>query len=105
MRTRTLLPFLKACIAGIAFSVFGLNAAFATPPAQLTVGLYPYVPRIDQFKSALQTEWHKVQPNVQLNFLTFEQWDGGYVTTPPANADVYVFDALFFDNYRQQNLM
>src|SRR5882672_9123172 len=105
MRTRNPLSHLKAYLFGTIFGVFSLGAAFATPPTELTVGLYPYVPRIDQFKSALQSEWHKVQPNIQLHFLTFEEWDGGYVTTPPANADVYVVDALFFENYRQQTLM
>jgi thiamine pyridinylase len=72
---------------------------------QLTVGLYPYVPRVEQFQAAVTAEWSKVQPDVQLHFLTFDEWDGGYTTNPPAGADVYVFDALFFESYRQQGLM
>lgn len=90
------------------FSLFGaltFETSLAGPPTQLTVGLYPYVPRVDQFQAAVETEWQKVHPDVQLNFLTFDQWDGGYTVTPPANADVYVFDALYFETYRRQGLL
>ncbi|KVE38675.1 thiamine pyridinylase [Burkholderia sp. BDU5] len=70
---------------------------------QLTVALYPWVPRVDQFKSAIETEWKKVQPAVALQFMSTEEWDGGYRNNPPANADVYVYDAIFFDYFRSQN--
>src|SRR5215210_1592510 len=69
----------------------------------LIVALYPYVPRQAQFVSAITTAWASVQPNVTLTFLDDEkQWDGGYKTEPPANADVYVFDAMFFEYFRAQ---
>lgn len=70
---------------------------------QLTVALYPWVPRLSQFQVALEAEWQKVQPDITLNFLPASQWDGGYANDPPKNADVYVFDAMFFDYFRQQN--
>ena len=35
---------------------------------RLKVGLYPYVPRIEQFKTAMQTQWNAIQPDVDLVF-------------------------------------
>ena len=71
----------------------------ALPPAafagQLTVGLYPWVPRLAQFQESIRQAWAKEHPEVTLVFLTSEQWDGGYHTQPPAEADVYVMDAMF----------
>lgn len=37
--------------------------------------------------------------------MTPEQWDGGYDMNPPDDADVYVFDAIFFDYFRSQNFL
>ena len=104
MRARHLSAAIRRCalVAWISAFVLGITVARAT---ELTVGLYPYVPRLDQFKSAIQSEWQKVQPTVTLRFLTFEEWDGGYAMTSPAAADVYVLDALFFEHYRQQSWM
>jgi thiamine pyridinylase len=100
--TSTVLKICRlACGALLGLAAFG--AALAVPVQQLTVGLYPWVPRMDQFQTALQAEWSKVQPQVQLNFLSDAQWDGGYDFDPPAQADVYVFDAMYFDHFLQQN--
>lgn len=66
----------------------------------LTVALYPYVPRQAQFVSAITTAWASVQPNVTLTFLDASKWDGGYKIDPPTDADVYVFDAMFFEYFR-----
>ncbi|KGS05272.1 MULTISPECIES: thiamine pyridinylase [Burkholderia] len=79
------------------------HAGNAAAVAQLTVALYPWVPRVDQFKSAIETEWKKVQPAVALQFVSADDWDGGYRKNPPANVDVYVYDAIFFDYFRSQN--
>ncbi|KVD80397.1 thiamine pyridinylase [Burkholderia sp. ABCPW 14] len=79
------------------------HAGSAAAVQQLTVALYPWVPRIDQFKSAIETEWKKAQPAIALQFVSADEWDGGYRTNPPANADVYVYDAIFFDYFRSQN--
>lgn len=70
---------------------------------ELTVGLYPYVPRLEQFQTAIKTQWAKVQPKVTLKFLSAADWDGGYSNNPPKNVDVYVFDAMFFDYFQSQN--
>jgi len=64
----------------------------------LKVGLYPYVPRIEQFQTALTAQWKAVEPNVTLEFDT--SWDGGYDSPPPADLDVFVFDAIMFEHFR-----
>jgi len=71
----------------------------------LTVGLYPYVPRLQQFQDAVTDAWAKVEPGVELNFLTTSQWDGGYDMNPPASADVFVFDAMFLNYFRDQGFL
>ncbi len=62
----------------------------------LDVGLYPYVPRLKQFKETIIKQWNKKYPHVKLNFI--ESWDGGY-NTEPSNLDVFVFDAFYLDDY------
>lgn len=86
----------------LAISFLSIGEASAT---DLKVGLYPYVPRLDQFKTAIQSEWEKVNPDVSLTFISSNDWDGGYLTNPPPEADVYVFDAIFFDYFRSQNFL
>jgi thiamine pyridinylase len=85
-----------------------------TPPATaeqapagttLVVALYPWVPRMGQFQDAITTAWASVQPGVPLSFLSAQDWDGGYSNNPPPNADVYVFDAMFFAYFRSQGLL
>jgi thiamine pyridinylase len=71
----------------------------------LQVALYPYVPRIDQFKIAIQQAWQQVQPTVQLTFMEPKEWDGGYNMDPPDKADVYVFDVMYFERFREKNLV
>jgi thiamine pyridinylase len=72
----------------------------------LTVALYPYVPRIDQFETAIRDAWRKVHPTDQLNFINdMNIWDGGYKKDPPANADVYVFDAMYFEDFVSRELL
>jgi thiamine pyridinylase len=77
----------------------GATASAAT----LTVALYPYVPRVDQFQTAITQAWAKVDPSVNLVFLPAAQWDGGYTMDPPATADVYVFDAMYLALFHSQN--
>lgn len=87
----------------VIFALIPLSKATATNgPQSLTVGLYPYVPRLDQFQTAIRQQWALVEPGVSLNFLTEEQWDGGYSDDPPQDADVYVFDGMFFEYFRAQ---
>lgn len=74
-------------------------------PRVLNVGLYPYVPRIDQFKNAISNEWNKRYPNISLNFVSESEWDGGYDTAPSKTLDVFVFDAFYFETYFKQGLL
>ncbi|MBI3231246.1 MAG: thiamine pyridinylase [Burkholderiales bacterium] len=86
-----------------------LSVTYAQSPAtaqSLTVALYPFVPRAAQFQEVLTAEWKKQQPNVKLTFITdFEKWDGGYKKNPPQEADVFVFDATYFEQFRAANLL
>ncbi|MES1242720.1 MAG: thiamine pyridinylase [Acidobacteriota bacterium] len=78
------------------------TAAQNAEVTQLTVGLYPYVPRLAQFQQAIQDAWSQVQPGVSLNFLSPSQWDGGYSNDPSTDTDVFVFDAMYFEYFRNQ---
>jgi len=89
---------------------FAIALALATPTAwaqqSLTVALYPYVPRPAQFETAIRAAWTQIQPNVQLNFIDdLSVWNGGYDTNPPPQADVYVFDAMYFEQFRANNFL
>ncbi len=58
------------------------------------------MPRIEQFQTAVQAQWHAVQPDVDLLFVVSDTvWDGGYDKTPPDDVDVFVFDAMLFENF------
>lgn len=67
------------------------SAVFAD---NIAVGLYPWVPRIDQFKTTLTTQWEALHPEDTLTFMTSDEWDGGYNTDPSDAIDIYVFDAI-----------
>ncbi|HSS47939.1 MAG TPA: thiamine pyridinylase [Thermoanaerobaculia bacterium] len=79
------------------------TAAQHAAVTQLTVGLYPYVPRLTQFQQAVKDAWRQVQPGVSLNFLSSSQWDGGYKNDPSTDTDVFVFDAMYFEYFRSKN--
>lgn len=81
----------------------GAEAHALTPQTTLVVGLYPYVPRLDQFQAAITEAWAEARPDVALRFLSSDEWDGGYSQDPPSEADVYVFDAMFFDDFRSRS--
>ena len=71
----------------------------------LKVGLYPYVPRVNQFKEVLETKWAERYPNIKLEVITDTAiWDGGY-GTEPSGLDVFVFDALFLNKYRDAGIL
>ncbi|MGL1861594.1 MAG: thiamine pyridinylase [Pseudodesulfovibrio sp.] len=69
----------------------------------LTVGLYPDVPRIDQFKAAIEAEWAKVEPNVSI--IWDDSWGGGYSEDPASTLDIYVFDTLYLSYFQDQKLL
>lgn len=95
--------FLKK-LANIAFvSAMIISCCNAFGQQQLTVGLYPYVPRVEQFRNAILIEWNKIHPDIQLKFLSDSEWDGGYEKNPSAVTDVYVFDATYLNYFMAQN--
>ena len=71
--------------------------------AELKVGLYPYVPRLEQFKDVLTAAWDALGTGYTLNYATVEEWDGGYDVTSPGDLDVYVFDAIYYQDYLDNN--
>ncbi|MDO8534332.1 MAG: thiamine pyridinylase, partial [Xanthobacteraceae bacterium] len=107
--SRYLAPFLRRRIRAALAVAIVLLATVASPAAwaqSLTVALYPYVPRPSQFEMAIRAAWMQVQPNVQLNFINdLKVWDGGYNTDPPPQADIYVFDAMYLEDFRTRGLL
>lgn len=82
-----------------ATSLVGAPAPAAGTPSSLKVALYPWVPRPEQFKDVIASEWRMAQPTVSLEWVplateTPEGWDGGYKRDPDPSYDVFVFDAL-----------
>ena len=98
---KKLINFGWMLILSLIVSLFGLGGASSA--TELTVALYPYVPRPEQFKTAITAAWAQVEPDIPLTFIPSADWDGGYSKKPPSEADVYVFDAMFFDYFRSQN--
>ena len=101
------LGFVRARRAALALIII-LISALAAPASfaqqSLKVALYPYVPRPAQFEAAIRAAWAKVQPTVQLTFVNdLKAWDGGYKTNPPNDVDVFVFDVMYFEQFRAAN--
>ena len=99
-------------IAGILFfAVCRGSLAFSL---SLTVGMYPHVPRLEQFQTALVSRWKVLHPEVPLVFVRHEKeapddaspvWDGGYEMDPPPQVDVFVFDAIHFEYYKSRHML
>ncbi|ACK68867.1 Thiamine pyridinylase [Gloeothece citriformis PCC 7424] len=70
----------------------------------IKVGLFPYVPRIEQFKDVITQSWSEIEPNVKLEFVDEEQWDGGYKRDPDG-IDVFVFDGIFLEYFVKNNYL
>ena len=92
-------------IRGLSIIAFALALTIVAPAAwaqqvSLKAALYPYVPRPAQFEAAISAAWAKVQPNVKLSFISSNDWDGGYEKNPPDDADVFVFDVMYFEQFR-----
>ena len=70
--------------------------------SSLKVALYPYVPRIEQFKSCISENWKAVDPNVEITWVEKEKWDGGYENDPKDDYDLFVFDATYFTYFKNK---
>ena len=67
----------------------------------LSIALYPYIPDLSRFKSAILEEWNGIHPDIRLEF---SDWDG-YSGALPENVDVFVYDTVYFDQYLKQGLL
>jgi thiamine pyridinylase len=65
-----------------------------SPPNELNVALYPYVPSPQAFVAAIQQAWSQLQPQVTLNFVPYDPYSG----PPDPNLDVFAFDCIFADD-------
>jgi thiamine pyridinylase len=61
----------------------------------INIALYPYVPRLDQFKQVISAAWAQQSPSVPLNYV---DWDC-YSQDPPNDLEVFVFDGIFLDYF------
>ncbi len=67
----------------------------------LNVSLYPFLPRPDQFKVALQEAWNQRHPDVSLVFYDYDCYKG----EPSDILDVFVFDAIYLSEFRDMGFL
>lgn len=86
-------------------TIVATDAPRASSPGvtSLKVALYPYVPRLQQFKDVISAQWQTVQPSVALQWA--DEWDGGYDMDPDPSYDVFVFDAINLGYFQSKNLL
>ncbi len=63
--------------------------------AALKVALYEYVPDMERFKSAVRAGWEQIEPDIELEFVSWDCYD----SAPPEDLDVMVYDAIFFQSF------
>lgn len=97
--TALALVWVLGCQTGRTASTVGNSARTNTDQLTLRVALYPYVPRLQQFKDVLADMW--TRDDVALEIVS---WDG-YDQDPPASLDVFVFDAIFLDYFRAKGYL
>lgn len=73
--------------------------------------LYPYVPDVDAFRTAICSAWQDAGQTEKLYLISDESvWDGGYASNPvytngsgnEAPIDVFVYDAMYLEYWRTQ---
>ncbi len=89
-----------------------VGAAALTAPVpvsaqdSVTAALYPWVPRPQQFVSAVEAAWQAAHPTVELTvIMNGDVWDGGYHTEVQDDFDVFVFDAMYLQDYYQSGTL
>lgn len=102
LKRKTVRVFAAAAV--LVAAIAGSGGALAQQTS-LTVALYPYVPRYDQFQEAVTEAWAAVQPDVSLTFVPSDDWDGGYHDDPDPSWDVFVFDGMYFEYFRSQGYL
>lgn len=81
--------------------LISVNHVSAQDHNVLTLGLYPHVPDLSRFKSVISEKWKQRHPEV---LLEFSDWDC-YSGTLPEKADVFVYDAVYMNDYLKQGLL
>ena len=77
------------------------SAVQNAPLQPMNVALYPYVPDIGRFETAVRKAWTEEHEDIPLNFV---DWDC-YVDDPSGEADVFVFDAVFLSDFVQSGCL
>ncbi|MDD5326928.1 MAG: thiamine pyridinylase [Phycisphaerae bacterium] len=83
-----------------AVAAFLMQLVSVVSAISLKVALYPYVPRIDQFKTVIASAWQQVEPDVPI--IWADDWDGGYDNNPQDSYDLFVFDATYMTYFKNQ---
>ncbi|CAF0727141.1 unnamed protein product [Adineta ricciae] len=69
----------------------------------LNVALFPWASNehLSEYCQVIEHYWYNILNNryVRLNWLTEDEWDGGYHKIPQDYFDVYVYDALYINDY------
>jgi thiamine pyridinylase len=94
--------FRKRFLLSVLAATFILWAS-AAQATTLKVALYPYVPRIDQFKTVIADAWEKVEKDVPITWA--ENWDGGYSYNPQNDYDLFVFDATYLTYFKNEGCL
>jgi thiamine pyridinylase len=94
--------FRKRFLLSVLAATFILWAS-AAQATSLKVALYPYVPRIDQFKTVIADAWEKVEKDVPI--IWAENWDGGYSYNPQNDYDLFVFDATYLTYFKNEGCL
>jgi len=68
---------------------------------KLTVAIYPYLPRSDQFISVLLENWNKLNTGIELQFVDYNC----YESDPPDSLDVFVFDGIYYNYFISKNFL
>ena len=73
----------------------------APPRAVLNVGLFPYVPRPEQFEHVIAAAWRKDHPDVVLNFVDFDCYQGD----PGPAVDAFGFDCIYLSHLAEAGFL
>jgi hypothetical protein len=72
----------------------------------LNIGLYPWSANeyVEQHRRIIEHYWYNVLDNkhVYLNWLSDNEWDGGYYKTPQDYFDVFIYDTVMMDSFVSQ---
>lgn len=72
----------------------------------MNVCLYPWGSdeHLSLYRRVIEYHWYEVlgHHQIRLNWLTDEEWDGGYHKIPQDHFDLFIYDTMFTEYYRSQ---